>query len=336
MMRLCIKYYGCHGMKQFIRGKPVRFGYKVWALNCSSGFCVDFQVYQGKSQDDIEAYEKVFGKCTAPLLKFMDNFGNNLKPLPFLFYFDNLFTSTSLLLELNRRNYGGTGTLRENKVTKVMKELLPRKKPFDKKERGAAESIVDKENNIAVTIWKDNKPVIIASNCHAAKPYGQCERYSRLEHARVKVQIPKPVKLYNGSMGGTDRMDQNVSTYRINVRGKKWYYPIFSWTIDVAVQNAWLIHRKSGGIMSLLQFRRTITVGYLTKFGQKPKAAGRPSTQENSIGSVVRFDQTGHFVGQNVKKMRCRGLNCTSIIRTVCKRCNVALCIPCFEGYHKK
>ena len=48
-------------------------------------------------------------------------------------------------------------------------------------ERGAIEStcVVNKENNIAVTYWKDNKPVIIASNCHATKPG---ERYSRVDH----------------------------------------------------------------------------------------------------------------------------------------------------------
>ena len=30
-----IPYYGHHGCKQHIHGKPVRFGFKVWSLNCS-------------------------------------------------------------------------------------------------------------------------------------------------------------------------------------------------------------------------------------------------------------------------------------------------------------
>lgn len=40
-----VKYYGRHGCKQFIRGKPIRFGYKVWALNSSEGYLIAFDVY---------------------------------------------------------------------------------------------------------------------------------------------------------------------------------------------------------------------------------------------------------------------------------------------------
>ncbi len=31
-----VPYYGRHSTKQYIHGKPVRYGYKVWAL-CTSG-----------------------------------------------------------------------------------------------------------------------------------------------------------------------------------------------------------------------------------------------------------------------------------------------------------
>ncbi|XP_055306911.1 piggyBac transposable element-derived protein 3-like, partial [Sitodiplosis mosellana] len=33
-----IAYYGKHGCKQFIKGKPIRFGYKVWSLCTPSGY----------------------------------------------------------------------------------------------------------------------------------------------------------------------------------------------------------------------------------------------------------------------------------------------------------
>lgn len=32
-----VKYFGRHSCKQFIRGKPIRFGYKVWCLNTKDG-----------------------------------------------------------------------------------------------------------------------------------------------------------------------------------------------------------------------------------------------------------------------------------------------------------
>ena len=31
-------YYGRHGTKQYIRGKPLRYGYKIWCLAASSGY----------------------------------------------------------------------------------------------------------------------------------------------------------------------------------------------------------------------------------------------------------------------------------------------------------
>ena len=35
-----VPYFGHHGCKQFIRGKPIRFGYKMWCLNTTLGYLV--------------------------------------------------------------------------------------------------------------------------------------------------------------------------------------------------------------------------------------------------------------------------------------------------------
>ena len=44
-----IGYYGRHPIKQFIRCKPIRFGFKEWALCWSSGYTNKFSVYQDAS-----------------------------------------------------------------------------------------------------------------------------------------------------------------------------------------------------------------------------------------------------------------------------------------------
>lgn len=46
-------------------------------------------------------------------------------------------------------------------------------------------------------------------------------------------------------MGGVDRMDQNISQYNIGIEGKKWYSSIVIYIIDLAVQNAWQLHRMN-------------------------------------------------------------------------------------------
>lgn len=42
-----VKYFGHHSAKQFIRGKPVRFGYKDWTICSSTGYCYCFDTYCG-------------------------------------------------------------------------------------------------------------------------------------------------------------------------------------------------------------------------------------------------------------------------------------------------
>ncbi|CAH2096878.1 unnamed protein product [Euphydryas editha] len=44
-----VKYYGHHSAKLFIRGKPVRFGFKNWVVASSSGYCYCFDIYCGKA-----------------------------------------------------------------------------------------------------------------------------------------------------------------------------------------------------------------------------------------------------------------------------------------------
>lgn len=50
-----IPYYGRYICKQYINKKPVRFGYKVWVAAHKLGYCLQFQIYQGKNS----LYDKI-------------------------------------------------------------------------------------------------------------------------------------------------------------------------------------------------------------------------------------------------------------------------------------
>ena len=43
-----IPYFGRHPTKQFIRGKPLRWGYKAWVAADPRGYAYNIDVYQGK------------------------------------------------------------------------------------------------------------------------------------------------------------------------------------------------------------------------------------------------------------------------------------------------
>ncbi|QQP53911.1 Uncharacterized protein FKW44_006554 [Caligus rogercresseyi] len=95
-----IQYFGKHGCKQAIRNKPIPFGYKVWSQCSKSGYLVACDLYQGKSIGGVEEEEKKFGKCSATVLNLLNKYDEQRRNLPYTLYFDNLFTSVPLLVEL--------------------------------------------------------------------------------------------------------------------------------------------------------------------------------------------------------------------------------------------
>ena len=61
-------------------------------------------------------------------------------------------------------------------------------------------------------------------------------------------------------MGGVDRADQNISSYRIAIRSNKWWGALFSWVPDMIMQNAWILYKRfkspTDPNHDLLSFRR--------------------------------------------------------------------------------
>ncbi|GBN80075.1 Chimeric ERCC6-PGBD3 protein [Araneus ventricosus] len=55
-----IVYFGRHSCKQFIRSKPIRFGYKVWCINTPDGYLLNFDVYQGRNPNSNSHFEEEF------------------------------------------------------------------------------------------------------------------------------------------------------------------------------------------------------------------------------------------------------------------------------------
>lgn len=339
-----IRYYGRHSCKQFIRGKPIRFGYKMWCLNSVSGYLINFDMYQGKNPKANTIYENHFGKCAAPLMCMIEELPSRMKKLPFKFYLDNLFTNFNLLFNLKQKGYDCTGTMRENRVPKSC--TLPQKSQITKtNKRGDTISKIDKEDGIILVKWMDNNVVTVASTCYGTNPTVQVKRYSQAEKKIVQVPQPRLISEYNRCMGGTDLMDQHISRYRISIRRKKWWWAIFSWLLDVVVVNAWCISKKCKHLTPLtqLEFRREVSQNYLTAFGVAPKGTGKQATAKSSVtlnrvSDNLRYDRLDHLLTciPNNKRRRCAGEGCSTSTRTMCTKCDVGLCLQCNLIFHKK
>ena len=105
-------------------------------------------------------------------------------------------------------------------------------------------------------------------------------------------------------MGSTDRYNQDTNLLRIGIRGKKWWWPLFTWLLDATIVNAWKLHQ---GNMSQLQFRREITAVYLRRYGIPADGRGRKSGLQSNILNQLRFDKINHIVIPTPKRRRCAG-----------------------------
>ena len=43
-----VPYFRRHGAKQYIHGKPMKFGCKLWVMATPLGYCIQFRPYAGK------------------------------------------------------------------------------------------------------------------------------------------------------------------------------------------------------------------------------------------------------------------------------------------------
>ena len=132
---------------------------------------------------------------------------------------DNLFTSPNLLRIRKAKCIAATGTVRINRVENAPLRPL---KEMKKLEKGASDVVTDKNSNLTLVRWKDNKVVTVASTFVGKMPLRKAHRYVKAQNGRTAIDQSQSIFLYNKGMGGADRLNQNISSYMIGHRSKKW------------------------------------------------------------------------------------------------------------------
>ena len=129
-------------------------------------------------------------------------------------------------------------------------------------------------------------------------------------------------------MGGTDRQDQNRNKYRKAFRGKKCYWCIVTWIIDVAVQNVWTLQKKSAGKLIHRAFKVEIAQTYLARYGVPPKRTMSLSLSHRGgrkrVADELQYDGVDHYLIETPAKFRrrCVGFNCTKRVSSECCKCD--------------
>ena len=98
-----VKFKGRSGMKQYIKSKPIKWGFKFW-FRCSSksGYLYQMDIYLGRKQTP----EFNLGSSPAVLQLTKD-----LEQLLCTVSFDNIFNSPMLIEKLFQKDIYGIGTV---------------------------------------------------------------------------------------------------------------------------------------------------------------------------------------------------------------------------------
>ncbi|CAG5016652.1 unnamed protein product [Parnassius apollo] len=168
-----VPYFGHHGCKQFIRGKPIRYGYKLWVGATSGGYIAWFEPYQGASTFTNAQYSQL-GLGASVVLSYADQLATLGYGKNYHLFIDKFFTGLPLVHELTERGFRVTGTIRENRSGKC--PLLSNKEAKTK-ERGFYDYRIS--DDIIICKWHDNSIVSVCSNAVGVDPVHKTERYSQ-------------------------------------------------------------------------------------------------------------------------------------------------------------
>lgn len=192
-----IPFTGKVPAKQVIKSKPNPEGVKVFVRCSPDGIAHDFEIYQGKGTgiDPSYAHLGLDGSVVLRLCEELPK-GRNFKC-----FFDNYFTSFTLLRELRMVGIQATGTIRANRL---MGCNLKSEKELRKEGRGAMDTKVTEEGDVVLVRWLDNGIVNIASTQVGCGSVGVASRWSDASKERIEIPCPEAILEYNKFMGGVE------------------------------------------------------------------------------------------------------------------------------------
>ena len=332
-----VPYFGRHGAKQYIHGKPIKFGYKLWVMASPLGYCIQFRPYAGKDTI-LQEYTDIGLGLGASVVA---NLAGSLPEVNSHYHIvmDNFFTSPKLLRYLKSKGIAATGTVRVNRMENApLKDM----KVMQKEKRGSSDVVTDISSNITAVRWKDNKVVNCLSTFTGKEPMQSAKRYCHTEKKKVEIEQPNIIREYNKSMGGVDRMDQNIAAYMINLRSKKWWWPLFRFVVDLSVNNAFQLYRMKETQpgerkLDALGFRRAIVDAYyrLYRRNKSFETLFHGSRRLNNPAENLRYDGINHWLVKGAQR-RCAMDGCKGTSKYFCEKCNVGLHPDCHKIYHFK
>ncbi|XP_071402545.1 piggyBac transposable element-derived protein 3-like [Centroberyx affinis] len=322
-----VAHRSMNGFQQYMRDKTSKF--KLFLLaDAHTGYTWNFFVHQGRSTATTGeglSYSSVMNLLDFPLL----GKGYHL-------YVNNFYTSPTLFKSLIANDTHACGTIKQTRMgfPKTTVNDLP-------KEAGRGDLRWLRKDNLLFLKWKDTTEVTMCSSFHAAysgmsvRWRGRGSKNRPVKH----ITVPDAVMDYRKYMGGADVSDALVQYYSVFGKKMKWYKTIFYHFVDIAIVNAYILHKalasgRGDTPLSQKQFREVLMKELVAE--SKHTVVPRPSPTDTCMPA---------YYGQTATEQRKHCVYCKKKGKKVktpiyCTKCNVSLCLisgrNCFTDYHKR
>jgi hypothetical protein len=312
-----VGFKGRASIKQYIRSKPHKWGFKVWCL-ANEGYLLAFQVYEGK-----EAVRSEHGQAHAAVLRLVQPYQRT----PHILYMDNEFTSPALLDALLQRGMRGCGTVRRNR------RGLPAIPAASIRALQRGQYLFRQQGQLSLVVWSDRRPVWVLSN-HASPQETAALQRTKPDGETVAVPCPKAVRDYNFHRSEVDSIDQLHAGYLIGRKSKKSWSRLAWWLLDMCILNAFQLWSIGKDAPRQLDFREELMHSLVKLFGADRKAV-QASRGANASVALAR----DHFLQHAPARGDCAYCSHQPDHRITtsyqCAKCAAHLCIgSCFQKYH--
>lgn len=331
-----VKFKGRSSLKQYMRDKPIKRGYKIWMLCDSSSYNLKFQVYTGKS--DVLGVEKGLGARV--VMDMVEDLANKNH----IVYMDNFFTSYNLFKILKDNLIYAVGTVNPSRKN------LPKLKEDKKFIRGEFDWKMS-DTGVVMYKWKDNKCVHFLSPIHGPTDVETVNRKSN-DGTQNRISCPKVLFDYNKNMNFVDNFDRLTNDYALDRKSMRWYLRLVFHFFECAITNAFIIHKEIENMPKIKNkdFHRSIYNDLLaskiisTENKSSPSTSkARPtvsSSKKPVVMESVRCESSKH---QPIRTSSRRCARCSTkkkAVRSIwsCSVCKVNLCMRkesnCFQEFH--
>jgi len=308
--------------RQYAPKKHKRFGIKIYKLCDALGYTYDMSVYVGKQRLLATQEIKATHGTVLELIRRVEGLGHKL-------YMDSYFLSPALFDDLFGKKINSCRTVRNDRRG-MLKDISSRAMKSKK-----GDIITRVRGNQSIVRWKDKRDVYVLTNMHTPPVEGNfCDESG---HA-VK---PPVIEDYSAQLGYVDKSDRMVNSYGIARRTWKWTKKLFFHLTDMAILNAFLLHKTCGGKMTHKKVREVLVCNLITKSHEQNVtssgvARARPSPSVSQI-SCLEVEHSQHWSSKG-KQRRCRVCamkNKRGSTLYFCAKCDVGLCIvDCFQRWH--